>query len=102
MSESEQPEHLKEPPKPYSARYRGYYLIEKKLGREKAFGEALYPEKTIFIDPRQNSKEMMDTIIHELFHVMPLSRGWSEEDVCKSAEIVTYFLWKQGYRRIQK
>jgi hypothetical protein len=102
MSDKGEPKPPKIDSKVYSARFRGIYLIEKKLGREKAFGEAVYPEKTIYVDPRQKSKEYMDTLIHELLHVMPLSRGWSEEDVEKSAEIVTYFLWKQGYRRIQE
>ena len=83
-------------------RFRGITVTEKKLGRERASGIAVCGDMSIKVDPRQPPKEYMDTVIHELLHVMPRSREWSEKEVCHAAGILTHFLWKLGYRRIQQ
>jgi hypothetical protein len=72
-------------------------IIERKLGREKAAGLCFHAEK-IEIDPRQNAKERMDTLIHEVLHWMNPCR--SEKWVIKNSRAITRVLHKQGYRRI--
>jgi hypothetical protein len=72
-------------------------VVERKLGREKAWG--LCYDGIIEIDPRQNSKEYLDTAIHEMLHlVMPEMK---EEDVARSARKMASVLWRLGYRRVR-
>ena len=49
---------MKPAEKPIVVRY-------KKLGRERVLGLADLDENTIIIDPRQPSKELMGTLVHE-------------------------------------
>lgn len=39
-------------------------IIDRKLGKEAAYGMAHYPD-TVEIDPRQHSRERLDTVLHE-------------------------------------
>lgn len=75
------------------------HWIEKKLGRTGAIG-LCYSDGNIEIDPRLNSKEYLDTLIHEmLHHHFP---ELEEEDVAIIATKMTRELWKAGYRKIKK
>ena len=81
---------------------RGVKIIERKLGRESALGQ-ITPEETsdlIEIDPRQDSKEYLDTVIHELLHhKFP---DLDESKVTKIAKIISRKLWTLNFRRIMK
>lgn len=73
-------------------------VIERKLGREKALGQAW--DDLVEIDPRQNPKEYLDTVIHELLHVaLP---ELSEAQVIQVSRLISSKLWKIGFRRIHK
>ena len=75
-------------------------VIDKKLGRQKAVGQAYTDAKVIEIDPRQTSKNYLDTLIHELLHVY--NPEWSETKVSKTANEMTDIIWKKNYRRIKR
>ena len=74
-------------------------VVERKLGREKAAGQCRHELNLIEIDPRQDSLEYLDTMIHEMLHLefptLP------EEQVAKIARRMSKALWKQRYRRLQ-
>ena len=74
-------------------------VVERNLGREKALGLA-YPDGLVELDPRQDSKEYLDTLIHEILHV--LEPKWTEEAVWDAAELLSRKIWKANYRRIRK
>lgn len=75
-------------------------VVEKHLGREKAFGQAWTEDKLIEIDPRQNSKDMLDTLIHEWWHVeFPTA---TETQVANKSKKLAKFLWKHNVRLLRK
>ena len=63
-------------------------------------GYAYQDEARIEIDPRQDSKEFLDTLIHELIHCFFPFLG--EEYVEKMSTKIANQIWSKGYRRIQK
>ena len=76
-------------------------MIEKKLGRQCAYGQSYLTRKghgIVAVDPRQTPKCRLDTIIHEfLHHVLP---NGSETRVTRLAGQLTSLLWQDGYRRV--
>ena len=75
-------------------------VIDKKLGRQKALGQAYTDAKVIEVDPRQKSKAYLDTLIHEMLHVY--NPDWSEAKVTKTANEMTDIIWSKNYRRIKR
>lgn len=73
-------------------------IIERKLGREKALGQAW--NDLVEIDPRQDPKEYLDTAIHELLHIA--QPELSESKVVQISRLISSKLWKLGFRRIHK
>ncbi len=78
---------------------------ERKLGKEKAVGLAYYDfygggKSLIEIDPRQGSKDYLDTLIHEALHT--IYPDMSETEVHKTTGRLARLIWRQGYRRIQE
>ena len=74
-------------------------ISEKKLGREKALGECYFGTGQINIDPRQDSKEYLNTLIHEMAHLrMP---EWDEQSIIDLATGFTEAIWAMGFRRIK-
>lgn len=71
-------------------------IIERKLGREKALGQAW--DDLVEIDPRQCSKEYLDTAIHELLHIA--QPELSESRIIRVSRLISSKLWKLGFRRI--
>ena len=76
-------------------------IVEAKLGRQQAVGLAYFDAHTVVIDPRQPSKEYMDTLIHECLHLL-VGRKFPERKVKKFAGFIARALWKQGFRKIEK
>lgn len=75
-------------------------IVEKKLGRQRAWGQ-YHPESALIeIDPRTRSKPYMDTCIHELLH--HADPKMSETKVWKVARIIANGLWGRNFRRIMK
>ncbi len=75
-------------------------IKEKKLGRDKAYGLAWSAEGFIEIDPRQDAKEYLDTLIHEMLHCY--FPELEENDIDELGNKMTHQIWKKGYRRIQQ
>ena len=74
-------------------------IKEKKLGRQQRWGQII-ENADIEIDPRQDARMYLDTLIHELLHLtLP---DLSEKTVRKSARILTSGIWQQNYRRIYR
>ncbi len=75
-------------------------ICEKKLGKEKVLGQCWADNGAIDIDPRQDSKEYLDTLIHEMLHCFfPDMR---ESDVAKISNKMSSAVWKHNYRRLTK
>ena len=73
-------------------------VVERKLGREKAYGQAHQADKIIEIDPRQAGKRYLRTMIHEHFHI--LFPEMSETEVDKKSASLANLLWKHNYRKV--
>ncbi len=70
-------------------------IIYKKLGREKAWGQA---DDYLELDPRAKGSKKLEIIIHESFHV--LFPELTEEEVIKKSIRLTRTLWHEGYREV--
>lgn len=72
-------------------------VVERKLGREHALGEAFQGLNEIHIDPRQPPKEYLDTLVHESLHLA--FPDLNEEAVSDGATMVARILWAQNFRK---
>ena len=75
----------------------------KKLGREKVLGLADLDTQEIIIDPRQPSKELLGTLLHECIHLLAddLERpDWPEERVLEWEEKMRDVVLNAGYRKV--
>jgi hypothetical protein len=73
-------------------------VVERKLGKNKCVG-VFWPHRNLVeIDPRQSSKEYLNTLVHELLHAA--CPEMTEEGVIRVANLVARHLWKQKYRKI--
>jgi len=83
-------------------------IRDRKLGRHKADGLFWAEDKLIEVDPRQSSRDRLDTVIHEAVHMADLrcnrGRGFSipHEDVEKISETISDVLWADRWRRIEE
>jgi len=73
-------------------------ILERKLGREKAMGQAFKDDGLIEIDPRQDSYNYLETIIHEMMHILFPLLG--EKEITRKARRLAKELWKLKFRRI--
>ena len=73
---------------------------EKKLGRQGAVGLAYADEMMIEIDKRQDSKNYLDTLVHEMLHCF--APRWGEKRVTETANEMTRVIWDKNFRRIEK
>jgi hypothetical protein len=75
-------------------------IVERKLGREKAWGLYYVGDNKIEVDPRQSPKKLLNTLVHELVHhVMPSA---SESRVYRLAGTITEALWRNNYRKVSQ
>jgi hypothetical protein len=74
-------------------------IRERKLGG-RVWGNAYHGENLIEVDPRQRSRTRLDTVIHEILHL--LAPDWSETKVKKSAREIARLLWGDRWRRVSK
>ena len=75
-------------------------IVDKKLGRERAHGQAWQGLNIVEIDPRQPEREKIDTLIHEILHLA--KPEYDEEEIVRISKIISSNLWKYGYRRIAR
>lgn len=75
-------------------------IVERKLGHERAMGQAWKGIGLIEIDPRQSSHSYLNTLIHEGLHMC--FPDMSESKVSKTAYRLSSLVWRQNFRRIKK
>jgi predicted metallopeptidase len=73
-------------------------VIHRKLGKERSQGLAFQDKGIIHIDSRLNGIDHLDTLIHEILHI--IQPKWGELRVEGNATEIARVLWEQGYRRI--
>ncbi len=71
-------------------------VLHRKLGREKANGQAWFDSRIIEIDSRITGKEYLDVIIHEVYHLQ--NPKWPEIQVLARATELCNVLWDAGFR----
>lgn len=72
-------------------------VVKRKLGREKAAGQAWTDDRKIEIDPRLRGKRALEIYIHETIHcIWP---DMPESEVDRGAMVLMGVLWKEEYRR---
>jgi hypothetical protein len=75
-------------------------IIYRKLGREKAWGQAYCRENIIELDVTLKGKHKLEIILHELLHIQnPL---WEEDEVLRKSKQLANILWQQRYRQIEQ
>lgn len=72
-------------------------VVHKKLGRERARGQAHCDDNLIEIDPRLKKREHLEILIHEALHL--LNPTFSETRIINDSKKLANMLWKQGYRK---
>ncbi len=70
----------------------------RKLGREKAYGQAHIGENTIEIDTRLNKRKHLEIMIHEALHI--LNPEFSETKILNQSKKLARVLWEQKYRKV--
>lgn len=73
--------------------------IVKKLLR-RYWGWAYTDQDKIEIDPRQTSRQYLNTLVHEILHV--LYPEDSETKISNNADTITHYIWEDNYRKIEK
>lgn len=77
---------------------KDWVIIERHMGREGNWGQCCHDCQKIEIDPRQDNRQFLKTLIHELIHAaFPEA---NEADVVRATLMVYRGVWKKGYRRI--
>jgi hypothetical protein len=75
-------------------------IVYRRLGREKAWGQAHCGENTIEIDPTLKGKHKLEIILHEALHIQ--NPAWDETDVIKKSKQMANLAWSERYRQIEK
>jgi hypothetical protein len=73
-------------------------VIWRKLGKEKAWGQATIGENLIEIDPRLGAKRQLEVLCHEQVHLT--FPEMSEAQVDRAGKDLCKMLWSQNYRRV--
>lgn len=73
-------------------------VVYRKLGKERADGQALIESNTIEIDPRLKGRRKMEILIHEAIHI--LNPEMSETKVLEQGRRIANLLWKQHFRQV--
>ena len=73
-------------------------VIWRKLGKEKAWGQATVGENLIEIDPRLGAKRQLEVLCHEQIHLT--FPELSEAQVDRAGKDLSDVLWNQDYRRV--
>ena len=83
---------------PMSRRKNKVKVVWRKLGKEKAWGQATIGENLIEIDPRLGARRQLEVLCHEQVHLIFPSA--SEPEVDKAGKALAKMLWAQDYRRV--
>jgi hypothetical protein len=81
-----------------SSRKNKVKVVWRKLGKEKAWGQATIGEDLIEIDPRLGAKRQLEVLCHEQVHLLWPELG--EKEVDHAGKALARLLWSENYRRI--
>lgn len=73
-------------------------VVYRRLGREKAWGQATIGEGLIEIDPRLGAKRQLEVLCHEQVHLT--FPEMSEAQVDRAGKDLASVLWDQNYRKV--
>lgn len=73
-------------------------VIWRKLGKERAWGQATIGKGLVEVDPRLGAKRQLEVLIHEVTHLAHPSM--SEAEVDRTGKMICKVLWAQDYRRV--
>jgi hypothetical protein len=73
-------------------------VIFRKLGKEKAWGQATIDKGLIEIDPRLSARRQLEVLCHEQLHLT--FPNLSEKEVDRAGKDLCAVLWAQDYRRV--
>jgi hypothetical protein len=73
-------------------------VVWRKLGRERAWGQATIGDDLIEIDPRLGAKRQLEVLCHEQIHLT--FPELSEAQVDRAGKALAKMLWAQDYRRV--
>ena len=73
-------------------------VVWRKLGKEKAWGQATIGENLIEIDPRLGAKRQLEVLCHEQGHLTFPEK--SEAEIDRLGKDLAAVLWDQNYRRV--
>ena len=77
---------------------KGAKVIWRKLGKERAWGQATIGENLIEIDPRLGAKRQLEVLCHEQGHLTFPDKPETEID--RLGKDLANLLWAQNYRRV--
>jgi hypothetical protein len=81
-----------------SRKHKAVKVIWRKLGKERAWGQATIGENLIEIDPRLGAKRQLEVLCHEQVHLT--FPGMPEAEVDRAGKDLAKLLWAQDYRRV--
>jgi hypothetical protein len=73
-------------------------VVWRKLGKEKAWGQATIGEGLVEVDPRLGAKRQLEVLIHEVTHLA--HPGMTEAEVDRTGKMISRVLWSENYRRV--
>ena len=73
-------------------------VVWRKLGRERAWGQATIGEDLIEIDPRLGAKRQLEVLCHEQGHLT--FPNLSETEIDRLCKDLAALLWSQNYRKV--
>lgn len=81
-------------------RSRSPKVVYRKLGKEKAWGQAIHDERSplIEVDPRLGAKRQLEVLCHEASHL--IQPDLPEAKIDAIGKYICEVLWKQNYRRV--
>lgn len=78
-------------------------VVWRKLGRERAWGQATIGEDLIEVDPRLGAKRQLEVLCHEVIHIAVFpgdTTPATEKRVDAAGKQLCDTLWRQNYRRV--
>ena len=78
-------------------------LVERKLGREGAHGQAVNfdtDNPIIELSPDLHGRDRLTVLVHEAMHVA--FPAMSERQVIRAGKVISAILWADNYRRVEK
>ena len=73
-------------------------VVHRKLGQERAWGQADAGNKLVEIDSRLKGYRYLLILIHEHLHI--IHPDWSETKVRSNASKYARFIWQGGFRKV--